>query len=76
MSQMRTIEQAYIWLQERDADTALTKTALRRLVTTGQLPAVKVGNKYLVNLEVLETFLSGSNVIPFHSSEQWEAVRG
>lgn len=75
MPQMRTIEQAYIWLQERDAGTALTKTALRRLVTTGQLPAVRVGSKYLVNLEVLEAFLSGTNIIPFTPPERWEAAR-
>lgn len=75
MPQMRTIEQAYIWLAERDADTALTKTALRRLITTGQLPAVRVGSKYLVNLEVLEAFLSGTNIIPFSPPERREAAR-
>lgn len=75
MPQMRTLEQAYIWLKERDAGTALTKTALRRLVTTGQLPAVRVGSKYLVNLEVLEAFLSGTNIIPFTPPERWEAAR-
>lgn len=75
MTQMRTIDQAYTWLQERDADTAVTKTALRRLVTTGQLPAVRVGSKYLVNLEVLEAFLSGTNIIPFTPPERWEAAR-
>lgn len=75
MTQMRTIDQAYIWLRERDADTALTKTALRRLVTTGQLPAVRVGSKYLINLAVLEAFLSGTNIIPFTPPEQWEAAR-
>lgn len=75
MPQVRTIEQAYLWLKERDADTAITKTALRRLVTTGQLPAVRVGSKYLVNLEVLEAFLSGTNIIPFTPPERWEAAR-
>ena len=33
---MRTIEQAAGYLQEQDSDTAITKTALRRLVTTGR----------------------------------------
>lgn len=75
MPQMRTLEQAYLWLKDRDADTAITKTGLRRLVTTGQLPAVRVGSKYLVNLEVLEAFLSGTNIIPFTPPERWEAAR-
>lgn len=75
MIQMRTIEQAYKWLAERDTETALTKTALRRLVTTGQLPSVRVGSKYLINLEALEAFLNGTNIIPFSSPGQWEAIR-
>lgn len=75
MIQMRTIEQAYKWLAERDTETALTKTALRRLVTTGQLPSVRVGSKYLINLEALEAFLNGTNIIPFSPPGQWEAIR-
>ena len=59
MPQMRTIDQAAILMRERDPDTALTKTALRRLVVTGQLPHVRIGQKYLVSLEVLEEFLQG-----------------
>lgn len=59
-ARMRTIEQAAAWLQEADPETAVTKTALRRLVTTGQLPSVRVGSKYLVDLEMLEKFLQGA----------------
>ena len=60
---------------ERDPETALTKTALRRLVTTGQLPAVRVGGKYLVNLEVLESFLNSSNIVPFPALEHQETMQ-
>ena len=59
MPRMRTIEQAAAWLLETDPETAITKTALRRLVVTGQLPSVRVGQKYLLALEVLEEYLSG-----------------
>ncbi len=59
LPRMRTIEQAAAWLQENDPRTAFTRTALRRLVTTGQLPSVRVGQKYLVNLDVLEGYLQG-----------------
>lgn len=75
MPRMRTLDQAHAWLMERDPETALTKTALRRLVTTGQLPAVRVGGKYLVNLEVLESFLNGSNVVPFPAPDHLEAMQ-
>lgn len=64
MTRMRTIEQAVSWLQEADPGTALTKTALRRLVTTGQIPSVRVGQKYLISLEVLESFLQGDGSEP------------
>ncbi len=59
MPRMRTIEQAAARLAGIDPETAFTKTALRRLVVTGQLPSVRVGQKYLVNLDVLESFLTG-----------------
>lgn len=64
MAHMRTIEQAAAWLLENDPETAVTKTALRRLVTTGQIPAVRVGQKYLLNLDVLENFLQGNGGAP------------
>lgn len=54
---MRTITEAANWIREQDPDTAFTKTALRRLIVSGKLPHVKVGQKYLVNLETLEAFL-------------------
>ena len=57
---MRTIDKAAAWLQENDPDTALTKTALRRLVVSGQLPGVvRIGTKYLLDLDVLVDFLRG-----------------
>ncbi len=59
-ARMRTIEQAAAWLQEADPETAVTKTALRRLVTTGQLPSVRVGSKYLIDLGTLERYLKGA----------------
>lgn len=54
---MRTITEAANWIREQDPDTAFTKTALRRLIVSGELPHVKVGQKYLVNMETLEAFL-------------------
>ena len=64
MPRMRTIDQAAEWLRESDPDTALTKTALRRLVTTGKPPSVRVGQKYLISLETLEDYLQGAVPLP------------
>lgn len=65
---MRTIDQAAAWLQENDPETALTKTALRRLVVTGQLPSVRVGQKYLISLETLEDYLAGAVPLPIQAA--------
>lgn len=56
---MRTIDQAAEYVKASDPETALTKTAIRRLVVTGRLQSVRVGQKYLVSLEVLDSYLSG-----------------
>lgn len=60
MRRMRTISQAATWFEEKDPGTALTKTAIRRLVLTGVIPHVSVGNKRLIALEDLEAYLAGS----------------
>lgn len=64
MPRMRTIDQAHAWLTETDPGTAITKTGLRRLVTSGQLPSVRVGSKYLIELGQLEEFMSGAVPVP------------
>lgn len=57
MRRMRTIPQAATWAKEIDPMTALTQTAIRRLVLSGAIPHVRVGVKRLVALEDLEAFL-------------------
>lgn len=64
MPRMRTIDQAHAWLMETDPGTAITKTGLRRLVISGQLPSVRVGSKYLLSLEQLEEYMSGTVPTP------------
>jgi len=59
LPRMRTISEAAAWLRQADPESAFTKTALRRLVVTGQLPSVRVGQKYLLDLDALTGFLSG-----------------
>lgn len=59
MSRWRLIEKAFAEIKERDPDTDLTKTALRRLVTTGAVPSARIGAKYLVDLDDVERYLRG-----------------
>lgn len=56
---MRGIEEGFKEIKANDPDTALTKTALRRLVITGQIPSVKIGTKYLIDMDVVDQYFRG-----------------
>ena len=75
LPRMRTINQAADYLKEQDSETAFTTTALRRLIVTGTLPSVRVGNKYLVSLEVLDDFLSNGNTPEKHEQQAPGTIR-
>lgn len=64
MARVRTIDEAFRWLKEVDPETAMTKTALRRLVVSGEIPRFMVGCKYLLDLDALEDYLHGSVPAP------------
>ena len=61
---MRTLSAAFSWLKENDPETSVTKTALRKMVITGAIPSVRIGEgskpKYLINLDVLSEYLHGT----------------
>ena len=57
---MRTIDQTAAYIREIDPNTALTKTALRRLIVSGKIPSKKIGAKYLVCIESVTEYLTGS----------------
>ena len=56
----RTIKDAAAWFKAQDPGTALTETAIRRLVRSGEVPSARVGKKYIVSVEALEAYLAGS----------------
>lgn len=60
---MRTIKQAINELKSTDTETAFTETALRRAISSGDIPHLKAGNKILVNLDAVEKYLSGELII-------------
>ena len=57
---VRTISQLYGEVKRIDPDSALTPTAIRRLVITGKIPSARAGKKYLVTVEALEAYMNGS----------------
>lgn len=60
MGNIRTIQGALNDIRRTDPDTPLSYGIIRRWILSGQLPAVKSGNKYLINMEVLARFLEGT----------------
>ena len=56
---MRTIDNAYAEIKALDPSTDFTKRALRRMVATKEIPTTKIGNKNLINLDLLIAKLSG-----------------
>ena len=55
---MRTINEAITTLRELDPESGFTQTALRNKIRSGEIRSIKVGRKYLVNLDELIGFLS------------------
>ena len=70
---MRTIDQAHAELLSADPDCALAKTALRRMVVSGQLPSVRVGTKYLLDVDRLADFLFPAKESPAGGIRKQEA---
>lgn len=50
---MRTLPEAVAELKKADENTAVTLTALRRMVKSGELPYIAVASKRLINYDLL-----------------------
>jgi len=50
---MRTRDKAILQLKTDDPETSLTRFAIDRLIASGKLPTVKIGNKVLINYDLL-----------------------
>lgn len=56
----RTIAQLHAEMVAEDPDCALTLSALRRLVRSGEIRSCRVGQKYLVTHAAVSDFLAGN----------------
>jgi hypothetical protein len=53
MPRFRTLTDTYSYLKKLDAETAITPNALRRMVISGNIPCMRMGRKYLIDIDVL-----------------------
>ena len=74
---MRGIEEGFREILANDPGTALTKRALRRLVTTGEIPSVRIGKKYLFDLDTVEGYFRGERAMTCPEAEppQYGTIR-
>lgn len=54
---IRTIKGALAEIKRQDPNTALTEFRVRQLIINGELPFKRAGNKYLLDLDVLQKIL-------------------
>lgn len=53
LPRMRTIKECAAYFFERDNQTSINACMLRKMVISGEVPCIKVGKKYLINLDNL-----------------------
>lgn len=56
MKKVRTIESAYKEIHKRDPNSGLSRSYLRKLVVSGEIPSKKSGNRYLITLEDINDY--------------------
>ena len=69
MPRMRTISECARLLREEDPGTAISQNAIRTMVLTGKIPHVSVGNKRLINYDLMLEMLHS---LPKQETEQTE----
>lgn len=63
LPRMRGIAEAVQEIKAQDPKTALTMYSLRIMVKEGKVPSVRAGHKYLINMAVLESYLSNQMTV-------------
>lgn len=58
MNKIRTIPQCLVEIKSLDKDSAVTENFIRLLCKSGKVKHFKSGNKYLVNLDNLLSYLN------------------
>lgn len=59
MTRVRTIPQAVEEIRAKDPDTVMNTTLLRKMVKRGEIPAMQMGGRVLINLDRLESMMAG-----------------
>lgn len=55
---IRTIDKAYDEIKARDPETALSRELVRQMIKHDMVPSLKVGNRKLVDVDVLQEYVA------------------
>ena len=69
MVRMRYPKQALDLIRKEDPDTQITLNFIRTLAYSGKIPCVKIGRRYLINVDALIEYLKTSKI----SSTEYKA---
>ena len=58
MARMRLLDEAFEEIKALDPETKISKNFIRQLAITGKIPVIMVGNRRLINLDGLITYLN------------------
>lgn len=58
---IRSIRDTAKMFKEMDPKTEITESTLRTMIAEGTIPALKTGNKYLINVDLLIKMFYGEN---------------
>lgn len=64
MSRLRTIKAALADIKENDKNSCLSLNAIRCMVVSGEIPSIKIGAKYLLDIDFLEDYISKKLLFP------------
>ncbi len=70
MARLRTIHEAHAHLKQQDPGTGITLHFLRCLAVRGEIPTVRAGRKYLIDIDGLAELLAGR--LPIRAPEPTE----
>lgn len=58
MLRIRMMKEAYEEIKAADPNTAITMNYIRTLIISGAVPSIRAGNRYLINMDELESYLA------------------
>lgn len=54
---LRSVRQAIAQIKELDPETSFSETILRKMVSNGEIPSIKLSGKFLIDMDTLESIL-------------------